>query len=70
MVLDCQLEVGEGNGDESRDNDKDDEDNEEDGVNGVHLVAPHTGKDVVQLDVDSTERQEACKVSFEASEHA
>ena len=27
VVLDCQLEVGEGNGDESRDNDKDDEDN-------------------------------------------
>ena len=68
MVLDCQLEVGEGNGDESRDNDKDDEDNEEDGVNGVHLVAPHAGKDVVQLDVDGAEWQEACKMSFKASE--
>ena len=70
MVLHCQLEVGEGNGDEGRDNDKDDEDNEEDGVDGVHLVAPHAGKDVVQLNVDGTERQKACDMSFEASEHA
>ena len=64
MVLDCQLEVGEGNGDESCDNDKDDEDDEEDGVDGVHLVAPHAGKDVVQLNVDGTEWQEACKTAL------
>ena len=70
VVLNCQLEVGERNGDEGRDNDKDDEDDEEDGVDGVHLVAPHAGKDVVQLNVDGTEWQKACSMSFKASEHA
>ncbi len=54
------MEVGQGNGDEGCDNDEDDEDNEEDGVDGVDLVAPHAGKDVVQLYVDGAERQEAC----------
>ena len=60
MILHSQLEVGEGNGDEGCDNDEDDEDDEEDGVDGVDLVAPHAGKDVVQLYVDGAERQEAC----------
>ena len=60
VVLHCQLEVGQGNGDEGGDNDEDDEDDEEDGVDGVHLVAPHAGKDVVQLNVDGAEGQEAC----------
>ena len=69
MVLHCQLEVGEGNGDEGRDNDKDDEDDEEDGVDGVNLVAPHAGKDVVQLNVDGTEGQKACTMRFDASKH-
>ena len=69
MVLHCQLKVGEGNCDEGRDNNKNDEDNEEDGVDGVHLVAPHAGKNVVQLDVDGTEGQKACKMSIE-SEYA
>ncbi|KAA6422099.1 MAG: hypothetical protein FRX49_07850 [Trebouxia sp. A1-2] len=52
--------VGQGNGNEGCDNDEDDEDDEEDGVDGVDLVAPHAGKDVVQLYVDGAERQEAC----------
>ena len=59
VVLDCQLEVGEGDGDEGCDDDQDDEDDEQDGVYGVNLVAPHAGKDVIQLDVDGREGQEA-----------
>ena len=47
MIFHCQLEVGQGNGDEGCYHQQDDEDNEEDGVYGVDLVAPHTGKDVV-----------------------
>ena len=65
MVFHCQLEVGEGNGDEGCDNDKDDEDNEEDGVDGVDLVAPHAGKDIVQLNVDGAEWQEACMFAMQ-----
>ena len=61
MVLHRQLEVGQCDGDEGRDDDEDDEDDEEDGVDGVHLVAPHAGKDVVQLYVDGAEWQEACR---------
>ena len=60
VVFYCELEVGEGYGDKGCDNDEDDEDNEEDGVDGVDLVAPHAGKDVVQLNVDGAEGQEAC----------
>ena len=64
VVFHCQLEVGQGDGDEGCDNDKDDEDDEEDGVDGVHLVAPHAGKDVVQLNIDGTERQEPCNTAI------
>ena len=49
MVLDGQLEVGEGDSDEGGDDEEDDEDDEEDAVDGVHLVAPHAGKDVVPV---------------------
>ena len=61
MIFNGQLEVCQGNGNEGCDDDEDDEDNEEDGVDGVDFVAPHAGKNVVQLDVDGAERQEACK---------
>ena len=47
VVFNRQLEVGEGNSDEGGHNKEDDEHNEEDAVDGVHLVAPHAGKDVV-----------------------
>ena len=47
MVFNSQLEVGEGDGDEGGHNEEDDEDDEEDAVDGVLLVAPHAGKDVV-----------------------
>ena len=60
MVLHCQLEVGQGNGNEGGDDDEDDEDDEEDGVDGVDLVAPDAGKDVVQLNIDGAEWQEPC----------
>ena len=52
MVLHCQLEVGQRNGDEGSHNVQDDEHNEQDGPDGVDLVAPHAGKDIVQLDID------------------
>ena len=69
MVFHCQLEVSQGDGDEGCDDDEDDEDNEEDGVDGVDLVAPHAGKDVVQLNVDGTERQEACNAQAHSQSH-
>ena len=49
VVLHRQLEVGERDGDERGDEDEDDVDNEQDGPDDVNLVAPHAGKDVVQL---------------------
>lgn len=49
MVLDCQLEVCEGNSDEGCHYDENDEDNEEDGVYSVDLMAPDARKNVVQL---------------------
>ena len=60
MILHRQLEVGQGYGDEGRHYQQNDEDNEENGIDGVHFMAPHTGKDVVQLNVDGAEWQEAC----------
>ena len=60
MVFHCQLEVGKRDGDEGCHNDKDDEYEEQNGVDGVHLVPPHAGEDVVQLNVDGAEGQEAC----------
>jgi hypothetical protein len=59
VVLYGQLEVGEGHSDEGSHHDQNQEHNEQDGVDCVHLVAPDAGKDVVQLDVDGTEGQEA-----------
>lgn len=47
VVFHCQLEVGQSNGDEGCHYQQYDEDNEEDGVDGVHLVSPHAGKNVV-----------------------
>lgn len=58
MVFNCKLEVGQCNGDESSHDDQYDENNEENAVDGVDLMAPHTGKDIVQLDVNGTEWQE------------
>lgn len=49
MVLHSQLEVCEADGDEGGHDDEDDVDDEQDGPDDVHLVAPHAGKDVVQL---------------------
>ena len=52
MVLHDELEIGQCHGDEGGDNDQDDEHDEENAVNGIDLVAPDTGKDVIKLDVD------------------
>mmetsp|Transcript_75525 Transcript_75525/g.177335 ORF Transcript_75525/g.177335 Transcript_75525/m.177335 type:complete len:264 (-) Transcript_75525:67-858(-) len=59
MVLDGELEVGEGNRDERRDDDQDDKDEQQDPVERVELVTPDGGEDVVELDVDGAEREEA-----------
>mmetsp|Transcript_6274 Transcript_6274/g.9515 ORF Transcript_6274/g.9515 Transcript_6274/m.9515 type:complete len:577 (+) Transcript_6274:207-1937(+) len=59
MVLAGQLEVHQGNSDEGGDDEQHDEGQEQDPKEGVDLVAPYTGKDVVQLNVDGTEGQEA-----------
>eukprot|EP00241_Pyramimonas_parkeae_P024729 CAMPEP_0114316536 /NCGR_PEP_ID=MMETSP0059-20121206/23268_1 /TAXON_ID=36894 /ORGANISM="Pyramimonas parkeae, Strain CCMP726" /LENGTH=56 /DNA_ID=CAMNT_0001442499 /DNA_START=588 /DNA_END=758 /DNA_ORIENTATION=+ len=56
MVFNRKLEVRKGNGDECRHNEQYDKHNEKDGVDGVHLVAPDRGEDVVQLDVYRRER--------------
>jgi hypothetical protein len=59
VVFDCQLEVGQCHGDEGRDTNEDHENDEEDAVDGVHLVSPDAGKDVVKLNVDGREGKEA-----------
>ena len=57
MIFSGELEVSQGNGYKSGNDQEDDEDDEEDAVNGVDPMAPNTGKDVIQLDVDGTERK-------------
>ena len=47
VILDCQLEVGERDSDERGHDKQNDEYDEEDAVDGVHLVPPHAGKNVV-----------------------
>ena len=59
MILGRKLKVCQSNGDEGSDNYEDDKYNEEDGVYGVHLVAPDASKNVVKLYVNGRERQEA-----------
>jgi len=54
------LKVRQCNGDKSRYNDEDDEDNEENAVDGVDFVTPNTCENVIELNVDCTERQETC----------
>ena len=64
VVLHRQLEVRQRDGDERGDDDQDDEDDEQDAVNRVHLVAPHAGEDVVELDVYSGEGQSLVSPHF------
>lgn len=59
MVFSSKLEVCQRNSDEGSDDKEDDEDYEENAVNSVNSVAPNTSKDVVQLDIDSAERQKS-----------
>lgn len=60
MVFCSKLEVRQCNSDEGSDNKENDEDNKENAVYGVDPVAPNTGKYVVELDVNGTERQKPC----------
>lgn len=60
MVLDCQLEIRESDGDECSDYDENDEHDEQNAVDSVNLVPPDAGKDVEELDVDRTERKKSC----------
>mmetsp|Transcript_4020 Transcript_4020/g.12845 ORF Transcript_4020/g.12845 Transcript_4020/m.12845 type:complete len:604 (+) Transcript_4020:257-2068(+) len=59
VVLDGELEVGEGDGDEGGDDDEHEKGDEQDAVERVELVAPDGREDVVQLDVDGREGEEA-----------
>ncbi len=60
MILDSKLEVCKCHSDKRGDDDEDNEHNEKDAVDGVYLMPPDAGKYVVQLDVNSTEREEPC----------
>lgn len=57
MVLSSKLEICQRHSNESSDYQKNDKHNKQDAVNGVNPVTPHTGKNVVQFNVYSTERQ-------------
>ena len=57
VIFSGKLEVSKCNGYKSSNDQEDDEYDEEDAVNGVDPVTPNTGKEVVQLDVDGTERK-------------
>ena len=59
VILCCQLEVGQCHRDESCHDDQNDKDNDQDTPDDVDVVAPDAGKDVVELDVDGSEGQEA-----------
>ena len=59
VVLPGELEVEQGHRDEGRHNDEQGEGEQQDPEEGVDLVAPHAGEDVVQLDVDGREGEEA-----------
>ena len=58
MIFRSELEVSQGDGYKSRDDDEDDEHDEEDAVDGVDPVTPHASENVVKLDVDGAERKE------------
>lgn len=56
MVFSSKLEVRQCNRDESSDYDKNKEDDRQNTIDGVYSVTPNTGKYVVKLDVNGTER--------------
>lgn len=60
MVLDCQLEVRERDGNERGNDEEDAEHDEHDVVDRKVLVAPHACEDVVEFDVDRAEGEEPC----------
>ena len=60
MIFSSKLEVSQSHSDESSDNQKDNEHNKQDAVDGINPVTPDTGKYVVELNVNSTEREKPC----------
>lgn len=61
MILGCQLEVGQRNGDKRGHHDQDHKHDEKDGKGGVvELVTPGGYEDIVQLHVNGTERKKPC----------
>ena len=59
MVLPSQLEINRGNRDKARHDKQHDESQEEDTKQGVNLVTPNGVENIMKLDVDSGEGQEA-----------
>mmetsp|Transcript_712 Transcript_712/g.2136 ORF Transcript_712/g.2136 Transcript_712/m.2136 type:complete len:229 (+) Transcript_712:183-869(+) len=59
MVLNGELEIGKGDGDEGGDDYEHDEGDEQDAIQGIELMAPHRREDIMQLNVDGREGQEA-----------
>lgn len=57
MILDGKLKVSQGNSNESRDDNENDEDNEQNTINSVNPMAPDTGKNVVEFNINCTERK-------------
>lgn len=57
VVFRSKLEVCQSNCDEGSDYDEDKEDDRQNTIDGVYSVTPNTGKYVVKLNVDGTERQ-------------
>lgn len=56
MVFSSKLEVCQCNRDESSDYDENKEDDRQNTIDGVYSVTPNTGKYVVKLNVNGTER--------------
>jgi hypothetical protein len=69
MVLNSKLEVCEGYRDKRSHNDEDDEDNEQYAIDSINFVTPHTCKNVVELNVDCTERQESSHAHLKANKN-
>mmetsp|Transcript_13532 Transcript_13532/g.17821 ORF Transcript_13532/g.17821 Transcript_13532/m.17821 type:complete len:128 (-) Transcript_13532:664-1047(-) len=60
MILQSQLEVNECDSDERGDDEQHDKGQEKDPKQRVNLVPPHTGKYVVELNIDGAERKKSC----------
>lgn len=59
MIFSSKLKVSQSHSNKRSDNQQNDKDDEKDAVDGVNPVAPHTGKNVVQLNVNGTEGEKS-----------